>query len=203
MTALSERASERARSAGDVNFFVPQNVFHDHLLYQFHIRVYCVAAGDLTVYLYTRMLALFSSKPFALPAPLPTPTPGDTATIDLAPHLTNSSLLQASRRGEGSDSEGIRLLDELVGCHILSRGASAGASATGPSASNLLPGSDDPDSTLTSAHVANIQDQIADALAETFTAGLQSPIHFQVRSFSSSWYAINICLLRSPAAAAA
>lgn len=163
------------------SFLFPQNVFHDHLLYhQFHIRVYCVAAGELTVYLYTRMLALFSSKPFALPAPLP--TPGDTATIDLTPHLTNSSLLQTSRRGESSDLEGVRLLDELVGCHILSRGASA--STPGPPVANLLSGSDDPDSTLTSAHVANIQDQIADALAETFTAALQSPIHFQVRSFS-------------------
>jgi hypothetical protein len=107
------------------------------------------------------MLALFSSKPYALPAP-----GGDTLAIDLAPHLTNSSL-QTTHRGE----EGVRLLDELVGCHILSRGAPD------------LPGSD-PDSTLTSDHLANIQDQIADALAETFTAALQSPIHFQVRSFS-------------------
>jgi Tubulin-tyrosine ligase family len=134
---------------------------------QFHIRVYCVASGDLTVYLYTRMLALFSSKPFALPSP----APGDT--IDLAPHLTNSSL-QTTHRGE---EEGVRLLDELVGCHILSRGVPD------------LPGSD-PDSTLTSDHLASIQDQIADALAETFTAALQSPIHFQVRSFRMD--AINI-----------
>ena len=106
------------------------------------------------------MLALFSSKPFALPAP------GDT--IDLAPHLTNSSL--QAHRGE----DGVRLLDELVGSHILSRGSSI--------PDFCLTGSD-PDSTLTSDHLADIQDQVADALAETFTVALQSPIHFQVRSF--------------------
>ena len=95
------------------------------------------------------MLALFSSKPFALPVPVPTPASGDTLAIDLAPHLTNSSL-QTTDRGE----ESVRLLDELIGCHILpeSRGAPD------------LPGNN-PDSTLTSDHLANIQDQIADALA--------------------------------------
>jgi len=126
--------------------------------------VYCVASGDLTVYFYTRMLALFSWKPFALPAA----SGDDDDAIDLAPHLTNSSL-QTHREEEGV----VRLLDELVGCHILS---SRGSSPDSP------PGSD-PDPTLTSDHLANIQDQIADTLAETFTAALQSPIHFQVRSF--------------------
>lgn len=101
-----------------------------------------------------RLLALFAQKPYAPPAPA-----GDA--IDLAPHLTNSAL--QTHRGE----EGVRLLDELVGCHILSRGADA-------------PGSDP---TLTLGHLGDIQDQVADALAETFTAALQSPIHFQVRSF--------------------
>jgi tubulin--tyrosine ligase len=107
------------------------------------------------------MLALFSSKPFELPGSVPSAA-GDT--IDLAPHLTNSSL--QTHRGE--EGPGVRLMDELIGCHILSRGAPD------------LPGSD-PDSTLTSDNLADIQDQIADTLAETFTAALQSPIHFQVR----------------------
>ncbi len=122
--------------------------------------MYCIASGALTVYFYTSVLALFSSKPFALPAP----ATGDI--IDLAPHLTNSSL--QTDRGE----DGVRLLDELVGCHILSRGAPD------------LPGSD-PDSTLTSDHLANIQDQIADALAETFTAELYG-VDFLVEHIASS-----------------
>jgi tubulin---tyrosine ligase len=116
--------------------------------------VYCVASGDLTLYLYTRMLALFSSKHYTPPAPMA------DDTIDLAPHLTNTSLQPHS--GE----EGVRLFDELVGCHILSCGAD------GPGGESIL----------TLSHLTNIQDQIADALTETFKAALQSPIHFQVRS---------------------
>jgi hypothetical protein len=101
------------------------------------------------------MLALFSSKHYTPPAP----TADDI--IDLTPHLTNTSL--QTHRGE----EGVRLFDELVGCHILSCGANA-------------PGGR---SILTLGHLTNIQDQIAGALSETFEAALQSPIHFQVRSF--------------------
>ena len=111
-----------------------------------------MASGDLTVYLYSRILALFSSKHYTPPAPA-----ADDA-IDLAPHLTNSSL--QTHRGE----EGVRLFDELVGCHVLSCGGDA------PSGGSIL----------TLGHLTNIQDQIADSLAETFKAALESPIHFQV-----------------------
>jgi len=85
------------------------------------------------------------------------PVPAADHAIDLAPHLTNSSL--QTQRGE----EGVRLFDELIGCHILSCGANAPCGG----------------SILTSDHLTNIQDQIADTLAETFKAALQSPIHFQ------------------------
>jgi hypothetical protein len=124
------------------------------LVIQFHLRVYCVASGDLTLYLYTHVLALFSSKHYTMPVPA-----ADHA-IDLARHLTNSSL--QIQRGE----EGVRLFDELVGCHILSCRANAPCGG----------------SILTSDHLTNIQDQIAETLAETFKAALQSPIHFQVCS---------------------
>lgn len=123
---------------------------------KFHLRAYCVACGDLTLYLYTRVLALFSSKPYTPPAH------AVDGTIDLAPHLTNTSL-----QIQGGE-EGVRLLDELAGCHILSCGVDATRG----------------ESTLTSGHLADIQDQIADSLAETFKAALQWPIHFQVRSSS-------------------
>ncbi|KAI0307869.1 tubulin-tyrosine ligase family-domain-containing protein [Multifurca ochricompacta] len=117
--------------------------------HKFHLRAYCVASGDLTVYLYTRILALFSSKPYSPPAA------AADGVIDLLPHLTNSSL--HTHKGE----ECVRLLDELVGCHVLSGEASAS------------------ESTLTLSHLADIQDQIANSLAETFTAALQWPIYFQ------------------------
>jgi len=127
---------------------------------QFHLRAYCVAAGDLTLYLYTRVLALFSSKPYTPPAPA---TDGG---IDLAPHLTNSSL--QTHRGEG-----VRLFDELVGCHVMS-----GDPGGGPG--SIL---------LAQSHLENIQDQMADTLSETFKAAIQSPIHFQVRFiFAGEFY---------------
>jgi tubulin--tyrosine ligase len=107
-------------------------------------------------------LALFSSKPYTPPAPA---TDGG---IDLAPHLTNSSL--QTDRGE----EGVRLLDELVGCHVMSGDASGG-----------------PRSILTQGHLENIQDQMADTLSETFKAAIQSPIHFQVTfSFAGEFFAM-------------
>jgi hypothetical protein len=95
-------------------------------------------------------LALFSSKPYTPPAAA---ADGD---IDLAPHLTNSSL--QTHRGE----EGVRLLDELVGCHVISGDV------------------DESRSILTQSHLESIQDQMADTLSETFKAAIQSPIHFQV-----------------------
>ncbi|KAI0257488.1 tubulin-tyrosine ligase/Tubulin polyglutamylase [Lactifluus subvellereus] len=129
--------------------------------HKFHLRSYCVASGDLTLYLYTRILALFSSKPYS------PPSLATDRTVDLAPHLTNSSL-QTERR-----EEGVRLLDELVGCHVLSGGV------------------DMPTSTLTLDHLATIQDQMADTLAETFKAALQSPIHFQPLANAFELYGVD------------
>ncbi|KAI0033435.1 TTL-domain-containing protein [Vararia minispora EC-137] len=118
--------------------------------HKFHLRVYCVASGALRVYLYRRILALFSSKPYAPPK---IADDEDGTLVDLSAHLTNTSL--QAHRGE----EGVRLFDELIGCHILS-GEGAGRM-------------------LTAEHVQNIQDQCADALAEVFRAALETPVHFQ------------------------
>lgn len=126
------------------------------MISQFHLRAYCVSSGALTLYLNSRILALFSAVPYSTPA-LKENSEGEAdSTIDLAPHFTNTSL--QTHRGE----DGVRLLDELVGCHILSGG--------------------DKDLELTAADVGCIIDQMAEILAETFKAALQNPIHFQVCS---------------------
>ncbi|KAI0321720.1 TTL-domain-containing protein [Amylostereum chailletii] len=122
--------------------------------HKFHLRAYCVSSGALTLYLYTRILALFSSKPYG--SPMPTDE-NDPTSIDLAPHLTNTSL--QTHRGE----EGVRLFDELVGCHVLSNGSAEGLEPC----------------QLTAKHVTDIQDQMAGVLAETFKAALETPVHFQ------------------------
>lgn len=63
----------------------------------------------MTLYLYTRILALFSAVPYVKPF-----EPEDASELDLTPHLTNTSL--QTDCGEA----GVYLLDELVGLHILS-----------------------------------------------------------------------------------
>jgi tubulin--tyrosine ligase len=110
------------------------------------------------VYLYTRILALFSAVPYVEPG---FDSTGHEMPIDLAPHLTNTSL--QGHRGE----DGVRLLEELVDCRILSRSL-------------------EDDAKFTKADVNDIVRQIVDIIAETFKAGLETPIHFQVRRLSVS-----------------
>jgi tubulin---tyrosine ligase len=126
---------------------------------QFHLRVYCVASGALTLYIYTRILALFSASPYVYPVP-----EDENKDLDLTPHLTNTSL--QINRGE----EGVRFLDELVGCDILS----LDGAREGPK--------------LTSTDLADIVDNLADVLAETFRAALENPVHFQVRYVTPIFY---------------
>ncbi|KIY45403.1 TTL-domain-containing protein, partial [Fistulina hepatica ATCC 64428] len=102
-----EDASEGDASAGIVisqlRHFVIQEYIPNPLLIdprEFHLRAYCVVQGALRVYLYDRVLALFSAVPY-------TPPRRDEVS-DLAPHLTNSSL--QTHRGE----DGVRLFDELL-----------------------------------------------------------------------------------------
>lgn len=107
------------------------------------------------MFLYTRILALFSSKPYDSPS---LGDEGQTEDMDLSPHLTNTSL--QLHTGE----ESVRLLEELNGCTILS-------------------GSKENSRTFTEGDIANILQQMATALAETFKAALESPVHFQVGTF--------------------
>lgn len=135
-----------------------------YVVQQFHMRVYCVASGALQVYFYDRILALFSSSPYASPFALVKDL--DNPITDLSAHLTNTSL--QTDKGEA----GVRLLDELVGCHLLSR----------PGVSSLDAQRGQADSPVfTEGDVANLKDQIAEILGDTFTAALGMSVHFQVR----------------------
>jgi tubulin---tyrosine ligase len=80
--------------------------------------------------------------------------PQDSEDVtDLSPHLTNTSL--QTHRGE----EGVRLLDELIGCTILS-------------GSNHRK--------LSKDDVDDIINQASEILADAFRAALATPVHFQV-----------------------
>lgn len=100
--------------------------------------------------MYDRILALFSAVPYVA-----TPTrSGKSSSIDLTPHLTNTSL--QNHNGE----EGVRLLEELIGCRIVS--------------------SDQDQLEFKREDTVSITSQMVGILAETFKAALESPIHFQV-----------------------
>ena len=102
------------------------------------------------MFLYTRILSLFSSAPYSPPQVNEDGTP-----LDLLPHLTNTSL--QTHQGE----ENVRLLDELVG-------------------SGLYNNNGEHIGQLSEEHVQSIIAQISTVLAEVFKAGLQNPVHFQV-----------------------
>ncbi|KAI0732299.1 tubulin-tyrosine ligase [Fomitopsis betulina] len=161
--------------------------------HKFHLRVYCVASGALTVYMYTRLLALFSAVPYAAPDHSEQST-ADYINEDLAAHLTNTSL--QTDRGEA----GVRLLDEMDGCHVVSSHfTTTQSSRERPQQSNppwamgeMLGAEDlraahkvqqaDPaphHDKLSAEDVENIKSQIAEILGETFKAALEMSVHFQ------------------------
>lgn len=106
--------------------------------------------GALEVYLYDRILALFSAVPYVAT----TTGSGESPSIDLTPHLTNTSL--QIHNGE----ESVRLLEELIGCRIVS--------------------ADQDQLEFKREDTVSITSQMVGILAETFKAALESPIHFQV-----------------------
>lgn len=166
----------------------PSNTTLNLILSQFHLRAYCVASGALSLFLYDRILALFSSVPYESPSP-----PGGTATQDLAAHLTNTSLQKD--KGE----EFVRLFDELVGCRVMKEGASTIHDTTvrrGPR--RMMGQAMDPDAlreqratqeaertqaggVFTAEDLEDIKSQMSEALSETFKAALEMSVHFQVR----------------------
>ncbi|KAG7450353.1 tubulin-tyrosine ligase [Guyanagaster necrorhizus] len=135
--------------------------------HKFHLRVYCVASGALQLYVCKRILALFSAVPYA------PPERGENGSVDLTPHLTNTSL--QTHRGE----ESVRLLDELIGCHIQS-------------------GVDETNIQLSESHVADLTRQISSVLAETFKAGLQNPVHFQALPNAFELFGVDFLVTHQP-----
>ncbi|RPD82658.1 hypothetical protein L226DRAFT_549318 [Lentinus tigrinus ALCF2SS1-7] len=158
---------------------------HGH---KFHLRVYCVASGAIKVYMYDRILALFSAVPYKHPSKQ-SGEGKNVGELDLAAHLTNTSLQQ--ERGE----EGVRLLDELIGCHIVS--APHAPLRRQPLPPRAMGVAMDPETmraarknqaelaqetqypTLTPEDIENLKHQVSEVLAETFKAAVEMSVHFQ------------------------
>ncbi|KAJ7275351.1 tubulin-tyrosine ligase family-domain-containing protein [Mycena haematopus] len=140
--------------------------------FKFHLRAYCVAHGALKVFLFDKVLALFSAVPYVRPS-AKEDKDGDPLPVDLGPHLTNTSL--QAERGE----EGVRLFSELVSCQILSG----------------------PDNTRTKFSTEDMQaiiDQMVRILAETFKAALENPIHFQPLPNAFELFGVDFLVTDSP-----
>lgn len=144
-----------------------------------------MASGAIKVYVYERILALFSAVPYAPPS-----NSADSRASDLAAHLTNTSL--QIERGEA----GVRLLDELVGCHVLSAAPAPGqrqpvrppyamGQALDPEGIRATRKQESQYPTLALEDIADLKSQISAILAETFKAAVEMSVHFQVRSFTS------------------
>ena len=116
------------------------------------------------MYLWPHILALFSAVSYSPPS-------RDTnGVVDLAPHLTNTSLQSAGEAG-------VRLLSELAGFPVLSRSG------------NIV---------VTASDIVDITNQAADVIAETFRAALGSPVHFQVSTPMHLWRQSLIRLVAAP-----
>ncbi|KAH6842869.1 hypothetical protein B0I37DRAFT_436738 [Chaetomium sp. MPI-CAGE-AT-0009] len=85
--------------------FVAQPYIHPPLLLpqlnnrKFHIRVYVLCVGSLSVYVYRDMLALFAAKPYQAPGS----GSGSNSTPDLDAHLTNTCLQTTTPEGATVD----------------------------------------------------------------------------------------------------
>lgn len=124
--------------------------------------------------MYDRVLALFAAVPYVSPTKGEAVNDAAAGNIDLTPHLTNTSL--QIDRGE----EGVHLLDELSGCHILS-----GANTDGGAL-------------FTTEDINNIKVQMGSVLAETFKAALEMPIHFQPLQNAFELYGVDFLVSHDP-----
>ncbi|KAI0778076.1 hypothetical protein BD413DRAFT_704275, partial [Trametes elegans] len=172
--------------------------------HKFHLRVYCVASGAVKVYVYDRILALFSAVPYTPPSKQ---AHGDQSDVlDLAAHLTNTSL--QTERGES----GVRLLDELVGCHVLSSPAPHRQQHK-PRAMGLAMDedtmaivrqqqqrrvSDSRCPTITSEDISDLKQQVSDVLSETFKAAVEMSVHFQPISNAFELYGVDFVVTHDP-----
>ncbi|CAE7184786.1 unnamed protein product [Rhizoctonia solani] len=136
---------------------------------KFHLRVYCVASGALKLFMSPNILALFAGSAYTPPSSQSGDDPND---MDLSPHLTNTALQ------DNVHESSIRLLEELVGCDILSMSG--------------------PDATLRPEDAQDIEDQVSEILAETFKAALASAIHFQALPNAFELFGVDFLVTHIP-----
>ncbi|GAA6036636.1 hypothetical protein JCM8097_001264 [Rhodosporidiobolus ruineniae] len=130
--------------------------------YKFHLRVYVLAVGGLTVYVHHPFLALFASSPYVHPSTASSSTDsdgeGEEAEFDLSSHLTNTCL-QTSVLGEQAPQVSVGVLQEMADKTILS----------GPNKGEKLG----------RERIEKIEEGVREAVAEVFKAAVGAGSSFQ------------------------
>lgn len=134
----------------------------DSLGHKFHLRVYVVAVGGLSVYVHHPYLALFALTPYQLPSAF------EKGPVDLSSHLTNTCL-QTAILGEATPEVAVSTLSAM--------------------ADRIILGGPHQGEKLGEANVHKIEDQVAATVADVFKAAVSAGTSFQVSSSPSfvSW----------------
>ncbi|GAA5916810.1 hypothetical protein JCM6882_004176 [Rhodosporidiobolus microsporus] len=122
---------------------------------KFHLRVYVLAVGGLTVYVHHPFLALFASTPYVHPS---SAEQDEGDVLDLSSHLTNTCL-QTSVLGEQAPQVSVSTLQGMADKVILG-GAHKGEK-------------------LGEERIAKIQEGVREAVAEVFKAAVGAGSSFQ------------------------
>ncbi|GAA5980704.1 hypothetical protein JCM10908_001743 [Rhodotorula pacifica] len=121
---------------------------------KFHLRVYVVAVGGITVYVHHPFLALFASSSYTSPAE----TASETGEFDLSAHLTNTCL-QTAVLGEEAPQVSVSTLQSMVDKTILS-GTNKGEK-------------------LGAERIQQIEERVRETVAEVFKAAVGAGSSFQ------------------------
>lgn len=142
---------------------------------KFHLRVYVVASGGITVYVHHPYLALFASTAYTSPAE----TASETGQFDLSAHLTNTCL-QTSVLGADAPQISVSTLQSMEEKEILS----------GPHAGEKLG----------AERIRGIEEKVCETVAEVFKAAVGAGSSFQVRLLRSLLHRVraHMDLLPSP-----
>lgn len=124
---------------------------------KFHLRVYVVAVGGVTVYVHHPYLALFASTAYSLPSE----TASETGQFDLSAHLTNTCL-QTSVLGQDAPRISVSTLQSMAGKIVLG----------GPSKGEKLG----------EGRIRQIETRVCGAVGEIFKAAVGAGSSFQVSS---------------------
>jgi tubulin--tyrosine ligase len=139
--------------------------------HKFHLRVYVLAVGGLTVYVHHPFLALFA------PTAYESPSTSSSGNVDLSSHLTNTCL-QTSILGDATPDVAVSTLPAMADRIVLG----------GPSQGEIVG----------EKRIRDIEESVGKVVCDTFKAAVGAGTSFQVSLLSSHDAPTLISSLRRP-----